>query len=206
MKYNEKTTSLIEKFNQLDLTLKGVWSIADLSNLIGGGSPLNNMRMIKRLTQSQLIQKMQRGWYVSKNANLLILASRINPKSYVSMEYVLSQNILIGSAPQKIISMMSLGRSRKIKTSLGLIQYFSSSKNLWFGFSKHPEGYLIADPEKAFLDMLYFYNHGVRYVVDPTSEIASEELNQKKIRSYLLKYQNPKFRKFVMNLLEKNHE
>ena len=206
MKKDQKWLHIIEKFQEMDASLKGVWMVADLCNLVRGGSPLNNIRAIKHLLSLGLIQKIQRGCYISKNANLVTLACRLNPQSYVSMEVILSEHNLIGSTPKNIVSMIHLGRAKKVKTPIGFIQYFSTQKTLWFGFSKNSEGCLIAEPEKAFLDMLYYYTHGVRFVVDPLSEVDVSGLNQKKLKNYLGKYKNPKFRKFVLNILETPYE
>lgn len=206
MKNGHKWLLRIEKFQEVDSSLGGVWTVSDLCHLIQGGSHLNNIRGIRQLLSLGLIQKVQRGFYISKNADLLILACRLNPKSYVSMERVLSDYNTIGSSPQNIVSMIHQGRARKIKTAIGTIHYYSTNSDLWFGFYKNKNSCLIAEPEKAFLDMLYYHTRGVKFAVDPLLEIDISTLDKKKISNYLSKYKNPKFRKFVSSYLESHHE
>jgi hypothetical protein len=59
----------------------------------------------------------------------------------------------------------------------------------------------MADPEKAFIDLLYFYVKGARYLIDPMSDVIVDKLNKKRLFAYLKRYKNPKFVKFVKGLL-----
>ena len=49
------------------------------------------------------------------------------------------------------------------------------------GFSTLKNGVRVADNEKAYLDLLYFYMKGARYVFDPLHEVRVNKLNPKKI-------------------------
>jgi hypothetical protein len=59
----------------------------------------------------------------------------------------------------------------------------------------------MADTEKAFIDLLYFYVKGARFLIDPLKDVNIEKLDRKKLLAYLKKYKNPKFVKFVKGFL-----
>ncbi|MHC4873169.1 MAG: hypothetical protein ACYTFY_15105, partial [Planctomycetota bacterium] len=54
-----------------------------------------------------------------------------------------------------------------------------------------------AQPEKAFLDCLYYYQSGKKYFFNIFEDINISLLNEKRLFSFLKKYKNPKFRRFV---------
>ena len=202
MNYSKSFPVLISKIDRLSKDMGGVFSQADLANLVGLRSKLATARMLSRLVQSGVLLRAQRGFYTTQKFNLWQLAARIAPKSYLSMDSVLARNGLIGSVPEFSLSAVTVGRGRTIKTDQWRIRFCSIAENLFFGFQTNATGIRVADSEKAFLDLLYFYVKGVRFVIDPVQEVTVQKLNRRKIVQYLQKYKNPKFIKFVKGVLD----
>jgi hypothetical protein len=72
---------------------------------------------------------------------------------------------------------------------------------MYFGFERVAFGIQLADPEKAFLDLLYFHAKGARFVIDPLKEVALDKLDMRRVERYLRRYRNPRFIAFVKGLL-----
>lgn len=189
---------LIDRIQKIGPTLGGVFSYGDLFNLIGGGSAQKNQRTIKRLIREGALFKIRRGLYAAKNPDLWVLGCRIKENAYVSMDSVLSKNLLIGTVPERSVSLVYRGLGRRtVETPFGLLRFFSIKEDLIFGTRKLPNGVTAADNEKAYLDMLYYYSKGARFVIDPLKEVNVRKLNRKKVAQYLKKYRNPRFVAFV---------
>ncbi|MBI4124760.1 MAG: type IV toxin-antitoxin system AbiEi family antitoxin domain-containing protein [Deltaproteobacteria bacterium] len=194
--------NIVEKILNLAPSLRGVFTYTDLFHLMGARTELKTNRMIRRLVQDGTLFKIKRGFYTTKNPDLWVLACRIREKSYISMDSVLSRNGLIGTVPQRGVSAIYSGQGRRIvKTPFGTIFYYSIREQLIFGVSRAEGGIRMADSEKAYLDILYYYLRGVRFVINPLQEVLTEKLDRKKLAGYLKHYRNPKFVKFVKGVL-----
>lgn len=201
MKQAEGLAKAVERIMGFAREMGGVFSAADLAGIVAGGSNLYNQRMIGRLVRAGIVSRVLKGLYVTKNCDLWILSARINEKSYVSMDSALASHGVTGSVPERSLSVVYSGRKRTITTTSGSIHFYSVSPEFFFGFSKLPSGVNISDPEKAFIDLLYFYVKGARVIIDPLKDVNIEKLNKNKLFSYLKRYKNPKFVKFVKGVL-----
>jgi predicted transcriptional regulator of viral defense system len=200
MKKGRSLYQIVEKIGQYSREMGGVFSAADLVSLIGLESPLAAARTISRLISEGVTERVQRGIYVTKEFDLWQLSARLIPGSYVSMDSALAREGLIGAVPEFGLSAVHVGRARSIETSRGKIRFYSISKDLFFGFETLPSGIHVACAEKAFIDVLYYYMKGIRFVMDPLKEIAIERLNRDRVFEYLDRYKNPKFVTFVKGL------
>lgn len=194
--------NIIEKIGKFGRFSGGVFSYADLFNMLGGASDLKNKRSIRRLVKEGVLFKIRRGFYTTSNPDLFVLACRIKPKAYISMDSALAKNGLIGAVPSISVSAVFPGARKKIlRTPFGIIRYFSIQKKQIFGLTALPGGVRMADNEKAYLDLLYYYTKGARFVIDPLTEVSVRKLNRRKIAAYLKRYRNPKFVQFVKGTL-----
>lgn len=201
MKKSISLINLAEKIQKFSSVNGGVFDFFDLSNLIQSGDFFQNQRWLKRLIQEKLLYRIQRNLFASPKANPWLLACRLKKKSYISMDSVLARNGLIGTTPEFSISLVYPGRKFSLETHFGKLNYYSIDERLFFGFEREPLGVFVADNEKAYLDLLYFYTKGARFAIDPLQEVNLAKLNRKKILTYLKSYQNPKFVKFVKGVL-----
>lgn len=193
-------TQLVADINRLAPDQRGVFSISDISNMMPMGSALAVNRTLNRLVKEGVLIKIQRGIYVTPQFDMGVLSRRIAPKSYVSMDTVLARNGLIGTVSKYSFSVVDIRRGRTIQTPRGPIRFYAIQSDLQFGF-EYQNAVAFADSEKAFLDILYFYTKGQRFVIDPRNEVDASKLNRKKINAYLKRYKNPKFIQFVKGLL-----
>ncbi len=202
MKKSCDIIDISNKINQIAQSMGGVLSYADLSNIIASGSSVQNSRIIARLVKGGVLTKVQRGYYIAQEFDLWLLASRLEPNSYISMDTLLAKETIITTIPQRVVSAVCLNkRKRRIQTPKGDIVYHSLNDDLFFGTVVLKNGVKVATPEKAYLDLLYYYQKGTRYAIDPLSEVNLSKLNKTLLLKYLKKYKNPKFISFVKGLL-----
>lgn len=202
MKKSRSWLQILENLRRFQGELGGVFRFADLCAVIGGGSEIKNSKVIQRLLREGILHRIWRGIYVVADYDLWVLGSRIKPNSYVSMDSVLAKNALVGTLAARSVSFVYCGRKTVINTPSGeTLRFFSIQPELYTGFSMGPKGVQVADNEKAYLDLLYYYMKGTRFLFDPLIEVRTEKLNQKKLNQYLKKYRNPKFVQFVKGLL-----
>jgi predicted transcriptional regulator of viral defense system len=195
-------SNAIQRVTQFTGAQQGVFRISDLANLLPSSfSRLALMRTIDKLVEAGTLARVQRGIYVTPQFNSWVLAQNMAPKSYVSMDTVLAKNGLIGTVPTRSLSIVDTRRGRTITTPQGIIRSFAIQPSLRFGYQYNKYGVAVADSEKAFLDLLYFYTKGHRFVIDPRNEVDISKLNRKTLTTYLKRYKNPKFVQFVKGLL-----
>ncbi len=197
MKKSLNLLQKVESLRALAAQMGGVFSYADVANVIAAGSPLNNARALRRLVNEGILFHVQRGIYVTTGCDLWVLASRISAQSYISMDSVLAANGLCGTVPARSVSAVHLLRNRTVETPDGSLHFHALAKKLFFGTSMLSSGVCVADSEKAFIDLLYYYVKGARFVIDPVREINVRALNRQKLESYLKRYENQKFVTFV---------
>jgi len=193
----------INKINQFKEDLKGVFTLSDLKVLLPSDKTKTLYRRLKALEKEKILNRIIRKIYVTKNYDLKTLSYKINNISYISLETVLAENLIIGTIPSNEIKAIKLGKKREYEIEYGRIIHLSISKHLYFGFNKI-EGINIATKEKAFLDTLYYYIKGIKYYFDIYSDIDVEKLDIKLIQDYLKRYKNPKYIKFVRRYINEH--
>ncbi len=110
------------------------------------------------------------------------VAFSIYQPSYVSLEWALSEYGLIPEMVYNVTSVSSRA-TRKYKNELGTFIYRHIKEDLFFGYNKiNKDGqvYLLAEPEKALLDYLYFNYHRIKNKAD-IEELRLNQFNVKKL-------------------------
>jgi hypothetical protein len=185
---------------RLDSEQRGVFSRGDLQTAFGERHPAAFARRVNTLLDHGILRRYFRGWYVSENFDLAALSQRIAPDSYVSFGTVLARHLIIGPNPENRIVAVKTGRPRRYVFEGFTIEHVSVTPDLLFGFLTD-DGIRYADPEKAFIDTLYFHLRGRRYPFDIYSDIAAHKLDGEKVRDYLGRYRNRKFVAFAQGML-----
>ncbi len=192
---------LVEKVGNSAAALGGVFTYSDFFNML----PLETERKIQRFTarliNKGIITKVKRGVYAVKNPDLWVLASRISPKGYISGDNILAKNGLTGTIPAKRVIIVSPLPRRVYESPFGSVYSLQIKKELMFGFTSREKGVRVADNEKAFLDLVYFYQRGMRFVASPYEGIDLWKLDKKKLAKYLTAYRDKKFTNFVERIL-----
>ena len=190
----------IDLIRTLGPRLRGVFSTADLHTALAEVHPAAFARRLNALRDRGALRRFVRGWYVTDGVDLAVLSQRIAPESYVSIDRVLSEALMIGVSPASWITAIRTGRSR-VYEGCGLrVTHLGVKPTLIFGYEV-AGGVRRADPEKATLDTLYFHLRGRRYPFDLYSDVDYSRLNRTLLRRYLRAYENPKFAEFVKGVV-----
>lgn len=197
MKNSIKNVELLFDFSP---KVGGVFSLAELSSLFNVTKKQTLWAIIKQFEEAEILSRFCRGIYITKNFDSQILFSKVRADAYISLESALAYHRLIGTESPFFISGLVLGKAC-VFTGKTNISYSKISKDLFFGFSTLPNGAKIAEPEKAFLDTLYFYQHGKAFYFNIFQDINTSLLSGEKIISYLAEFKNQKFQTFVRNYL-----
>ena len=160
-------------------TKKRVFSIRELSNLIN--KPYSQSKIyLNRLIEKKLTKKIKDG-LISFTDNNLIESTQILSPSYISLTYALYLHKIIQQIPFKI-EIVSTKRA-KFKSNY---TFYNISPKLFFGYTKESTEnsyYFLAEPEKALLDLIYFYGIDKELFLE-----FSKKMNKSKIKKYIEKY------------------
>ncbi len=187
-------SKLVKQINKIP---KSYFSINDIAKLVD--LERNNLRVaISRAIKNGELFKLTKGWYTNDIDSISVknLAVNIYSPSYISFQSALNYyNIL--SQQTMALTLATTKRKNEINIADNLIIYHHLNNNLFWGYIKQ-DNYLLAEAEKAFLDLAYLSLNGYAHF-DP-SEMNLELLDKKKINNYLKKFNNKK-----LNILIKKY-
>lgn len=187
---------ITQKLQELSPAQRGVFSVADLKNLIDPINKATLYRTLKQMVDADIIRVFCRGFYITKEFDLQVLSQRICANSYISFGTVLAKNLLIGSVPKYRLLAVKLGQTRIYQNPDYRIEQLSIKPELFTGY-ENTNGVNIATLEKAFLDTLYYYQKGMKFSFDIYSDIDYDGLDREKLNKYLKLYKNKKYVAFV---------
>ena len=167
--------------------LNGVFTMSDLKVLFGERTEAALYKKLTGFVNEGLLVKVLRGVYATPDTSLEVISNRINSDSYISTGTVLAQNTIIGSIPGRKVQAVKIGRPKVYEFKMGTIEHLSITSGLFFGFDLI-NGIKYANPEKAFLDVCYYYYKGKRFSFDLDSDIDRNALDSELIEQYLKKY------------------
>ncbi|MFH1460548.1 MAG: hypothetical protein ABIG64_09310 [Candidatus Omnitrophota bacterium] len=126
--------------------------------------PQDVRRQVRYWVKKGYLISLKKGIYILSdnyrkiNLSRGFLANFLVSPSYLSLEYALG---FYGLIPEKVTVYTSITtkKTAAYKNYLGVFEYRSLKKDLFFGFTKVAENnqeFFIAQPEKAILDFFYF--------------------------------------------------
>jgi len=141
---------------------------------------------VKKLSQAGVLIKIERGKYLLKDSKVsdFALANFIYQPSYISFESALNFYGILSQFPYEVTSATS--KKTKEKIFQGKVFTFTHiKKELFWGYQKKQD-FIIAFPEKAFLDQLYLAAKGYKRI--NLDEYNLEGLDVFRLKEYFKKY------------------
>ena len=173
-----------------------VFTLSEIAIIWQEKNSQNLKSKIKYYIDKQDLFRIRRGIYAKNNYNEFELAVKIYKPSYISFQTVLKQAGIIFQYYEKIFVASYL--SREIKLINKAIDYHKIKNEVLLnsGGVMQEEGYAIASPERAFLDMIYLYED---YYFDNLRsidwdkcfklvEIYDHKNMEKRLKNYYQKY------------------
>lgn len=152
----------IELLQRLQATQATIFSANDL-RLIGDIRRDPSLYMtLHRLVARGLLKKIDKGLFARAEVptDPFQLANFLRRPSYVSLESALNLHGILVQTPRMVTS-ATTGRPVHLNAVGREFVYRHLNRRLWFGFERNGT-FLVATPEKAFLDWLYLAARGER--------------------------------------------
>lgn len=164
-----------------------VFSVGDIEKEWAG---FNFVNLVNWQEKGYLI-KLRNRWYafpdaLKTEADLFLMANRLQTPSCISLETALRHYNFI---PESVFSLTSIttGKPGEWQTAVGHFSYRSVQPRLFFGY-RQEAGFLISDPEKTLLDLLYFNPRLLQPVDFQGVRINRAEVNARLDRARLDNY------------------
>lgn len=164
---------------------KPFYTLSDLARLSGQEIPSAKV-LVHRLAKKGLLIPVRRELYAN-SFNPPTLEERActkYPPCYLSGETVLFKEGILDQAPFDL-TLVTLNKSKRVKTASGHWDYQHVKPELFFGYKKSGQAFF-ATPEKALCDYVYLkLQRGERVALD---EINYEFISRKKLQPILKKF------------------
>lgn len=169
-------SEIIKKLNTEGL---GLFTIPDFKKIFDIKKDNTVYKIIERLTDKRILKRLSKGKYLSSffSPDDYQVANFLYSPSYISLESALSFYGIITQFPYQITS-VTLKKTKKFTVLNKEFTFCHIKKELFWGYEKK-DNFLIALPEKALFDYLYFSAKGLR-------SFEREELDLRKINKKLL--------------------
>jgi len=158
-----------------------------------GRSKIATRFLIHRLKKDGNIVSLKRGLYklLDENVSDLYLANKLYEPSYISLEFALSYHQVIPETVYEITS-VTTKTTRRFQSLGRSFFYRHIRKEAFTGYSAQKQkgySFLIADPEKAFVDLNYLRIINRK---KPISRFNKEKINKSKALRYSKLFNNNK--------------
>lgn len=164
---------------------KAYFTLLDIKKITS--MDVNSLRVsMNRLVKKGEIERISRGVYSFDTAliNWEKMACELHRPAYVSFESALAIHNVLSQKPVHI-TLATSNRSKKINFGDRIAIYHHLKADLFWGYEMK-EGFLLAEPEKAFLDLTYLASRG--YAKFDVEEMNLDFLNKRKLERYSKKF------------------
>lgn len=178
----------MESFNSTILTKEiynsgfEFFNLKTLRDILGIKKESTFYNAVKRLIKNEVLIKLEKNKYILKSAELsdLKLANLLYVPSYISFETALNIHGILPQFPYDTTSATTKKSTIK-KINNKIFSYTHLQKTLFWGYYKN--NYLIAEPEKALLDLAYLSAKGFKSI--DLEEYDLTTINKGKLKGYL---------------------
>jgi hypothetical protein len=200
-----RVSALAERLRGLNAASGGVYSTADLGVLLDRSHPSRLTEAIRGLVREGILLRVRRGLYADRLSGYQpqIVGQRWLSPSYLSMETALDRHRLCetGITVYTYVTTRLIARRQDASRTLEghRFVYRHVAAHLFFGYQSR-DGILLADPEKAVLDFLYFIYKKQGSVLAP-DDIDFARLSPQRFQRYLRAYRQTGFKEFALSWL-----
>lgn len=155
-------------------------------------------KLLQRLEKKDIIKRIENGKYLFSFIEVsdFEIANFLTSPSYISLESALSFYGILSQFPYTITSITSKKSKRVIYEDKEYEFNHMESKYLYGFFKKN--NFLIASPEKALVDELYFIAKKLRII--SLEELDLTNINKKHLKSIVKKYDYIPLKRLVDNI------
>ena len=175
-----------------------LFDVADASKIFGIEKTKTLYVLLQKLENDGLINRVAKGKYhfSLKEINDFELANFLVDPSYVSLETALSFHGILPQFPYSVTSVTTL-KTRRLNYQEKEYDYAHLESKYFWGFIKK-DRFLIAIPEKALLDELYFMAKKLRQI--HVRDLNLEGIDRKKLLEFSRRIKFIPFQKLLESL------
>jgi predicted transcriptional regulator of viral defense system len=175
-----------------------LFDINDAQKIFGIKNRNTLYKLVQRLEAAEVVERMVKGKYkfLFREVNDFELANFLVNPSYISLESALSFHGILPQFPYVVTSVTPL-KPRKITYQDKTYEFSHLEQRYFFGFERK-QTFLIASPEKAFLDQVYFVSKKLRGI--HFEDLDLSRLDKKKLKGWSKKYKFLPFQKLIKKL------
>ena len=188
----------IKALQTLQASGKQIFSSADLQKLLGVAET-NYMKVLAgRLVKEGVLERVMRGRYVlsSNKPSDFALANALYQPSYISLDSALNYYGILIQSPQQIMS-VTTNATKRIKVKGKTCAYMHLDQKYFTDYQKI-DGMLIASPEKALIDTIFFAALGRSVLA--IEELQLQSIDKKKVKEIAAQISNKAFQKYFASI------
>ena len=191
----------ISCLQRLQAAKRTVFTANDLRLLLGVRNDSSFHTALHRLVGRGVLQRLGKGLFIIAGSPVdpFALANHLRRPSYVSLESALNLHGLLIQSP-RVITSVTTGRGCRLHSGGYEFVYRHLTARLWFGFEQNGT-FLVASPEKAFLDWLYLASRSSRPAL--LNDIAWRRLNRRQLDEWAARVSSPLFQRAYSQWLGK---
>lgn len=172
-----RTEEIISKLRETNIK---VLSLSDLKKLFNISKDNTAYKTASKLVKNRLLIRLGKGCYASV-FNLpeeFEIGNYLYSPSYISLETALNYYGILSQFPY-VVASVTTRKTKKIRVNNKEYEYAHLNQDLFWGYKKQ-DGFLIATPEKALIDLIYFACKGWRGI--EAKELDTASLNRKTLK------------------------
>jgi hypothetical protein len=161
----------------------------EVAKLFGVKEDNTAYKLLQRLKSKGVLTRVKKGLYLVRNSDFssFRLANLLLQPSYVSLESALSYYGILAQFPFAVTS-ITPKRAQELQVNKKEFAYSHVKADIYWGYQKDKD-FLIARPEKALLDILYFASRGMRRL--HANELDLSTLNKQLLCDYVKQAKYP---------------
>jgi len=189
----------IKALQTLQATGKKIFSSVDLQKILQIKDINYSHIFAAKLVKEGVIKRVMRGCYVlsSHEPSDFELANNLYAPSYISLDSALNYYGVLIQSPQQIIS-VTINSTKKMVIEGKMYSYLHLKQNYFTDYQKM-NGFLIATPEKALIEAMFFTALGRSSL--SLGELILDSIDKDKVRRLASKIENQAFKKYFRQSL-----
>ena len=188
----------LKALQTLQASGKKVFSSADLQKILQVADSNYSHVQASRLVKEGVIERVRRGWYVlaSNRPSDFELANVLYGPSYVSLDSALNFYGILVQSPQEVIS-ATTSLAKKLEAGGKHFSYVHLDRKYYSDYEKSGD-FLIASPEKALIDAMFFVALGRGAL--SVEELNLQSVDKAKVRQMASKITNKAFKNYFASI------
>ena len=188
----------LKALQTLQASGKKVFTSADLQKILQTNSDTYSYVLAGKLVKEGVLERVSKGYYilVSNRPSDFEVANILYRPSYVSLDSALNYYGILVQSPQQIMS-VSTKRAENIEKNGKTFAYMHLDQK-YFGDYQKVDDFLIASPEKALVDAMFFTALGRTSL--SVEELNMQTIDKKKVKEIASKITNKAFKNYFASI------